>query len=534
MPNEFDDNQYYQYGPYPHMHPPYHHHPPFNHFCPDPRNLVVPIISTIGAGPKGDRGEAGVLKFGRDGEDSVLWDNTYAYDVGTFVIHDGISYVSIKDVPAGVEITDENYWMRVGNENVPYEQLTRDLNLERQARIAGDDDLNERLLQEVADRTAEDNDLAGDLAAEVAARIAGDQQNADDLDTEEAARIAGDLANQERFGDYYTKTEIDDLINNSIISADDTVVCIGDDHLAGYVDSSTTIAAWDSYMAEALGVTTENIFKAYNVGAGFSAGAKLNNLVTQVRDSVVNAGKTADGVKVVIIEAGLNDLRDFSINHYNIGGDASALISLVTQTFPNAMVHVFPFVIGNFGASSRLGLMEEAILNSFAQVNIKKVAFHKNCWTWNYEGNDSGIHSDGKHLLAAGQRRVGISIANEINGGDSSRMYAKFAVKSAADGTTVMSYARRVGSEVHMGFSQMLRTIGPNHSCFTHDGRYGNSEFNGTGYNPGFMTLFRAGDNKIIQLWYDRDNITWQSYNEFTADYATQGYVTWPIETRIE
>ena len=76
--------------------------------------------------------------FGRVNEDSIEWDNSAPYEPLTIVLHQGNSYTSRQHVPAGVEITDEQYWANTGNYNAQVEQYRRDT---QQALTQSDDAL---------------------------------------------------------------------------------------------------------------------------------------------------------------------------------------------------------------------------------------------------------------------------------------------------------------------------------------------------------------------------------------------------------
>lgn len=65
--------------------------------------------------------------FGRVNEDSIEWDNSAPYEPLTIVLWQGNSYTSRQHVPAGVEITDEQYWANTGNYNAQIEQYRQDV-----------------------------------------------------------------------------------------------------------------------------------------------------------------------------------------------------------------------------------------------------------------------------------------------------------------------------------------------------------------------------------------------------------------------
>ena len=67
----------------------------------------VPVFSTMGRGPRGEKGDAGFIEFA----DPLEWDRNNSYKAGVIVLGpENVSYLSKQDVPAGVDITDTRYW----------------------------------------------------------------------------------------------------------------------------------------------------------------------------------------------------------------------------------------------------------------------------------------------------------------------------------------------------------------------------------------------------------------------------------------
>ena len=65
--------------------------------------------------------------FGRKGEESIEWDNSAPYEPLTIVLYQGNSYTSRQYVPAGVEITNQEFWAITGNYNAQVEQYRREV-----------------------------------------------------------------------------------------------------------------------------------------------------------------------------------------------------------------------------------------------------------------------------------------------------------------------------------------------------------------------------------------------------------------------
>ena len=74
--------------------------------------------------------------FGRAGSETVEWDDLAPYEPLTVVMHQGVSYVSRRYVPAGIPITDTGYWVETYRFNAQVEQYRQEV-LSFQGQIDG-------------------------------------------------------------------------------------------------------------------------------------------------------------------------------------------------------------------------------------------------------------------------------------------------------------------------------------------------------------------------------------------------------------
>lgn len=65
--------------------------------------------------------------FGRAGEDTVEWDDGAPYEPLTVVMHLGVSYVSRRYVPAGIQINETDYWVQTYRFNAQVEQYRQEV-----------------------------------------------------------------------------------------------------------------------------------------------------------------------------------------------------------------------------------------------------------------------------------------------------------------------------------------------------------------------------------------------------------------------
>lgn len=113
--------------------------------------------------------------------DPIQWRITGQYEQSTVVIdaETGIAYISVQPVPAGVAITNTNYWTPVFDMSQILAGIEAELQDETDAREAADAELRSDLDAEITARTEADTNMADDISA-----------NADAIADETAARTA--------------------------------------------------------------------------------------------------------------------------------------------------------------------------------------------------------------------------------------------------------------------------------------------------------------------------------------------------------
>lgn len=65
--------------------------------------------------------------FGRNGEETIEWDNLAPYEPLTIVLYQGNSFTSRQYVPAGIDINNNEFWAETGNYNAQLEQYRTEL-----------------------------------------------------------------------------------------------------------------------------------------------------------------------------------------------------------------------------------------------------------------------------------------------------------------------------------------------------------------------------------------------------------------------
>lgn len=116
--------------------------------------------------------------FGRKNEDSIVWDNSDSYEPLTVVLYQGNSYTSRQFVPAGIDISNEQFWALTGNYNAQVEQYRSEVRA-FDGRITANADAivenSDAISQEVEDRT-------NAIADEVENRINADTELGNRID----------------------------------------------------------------------------------------------------------------------------------------------------------------------------------------------------------------------------------------------------------------------------------------------------------------------------------------------------------------
>lgn len=103
------------------------------------------------------------------------WDNTRTYEPLMVVTYQGNSYTSRQYVPAGIEITDDSYWVLTANYNAQVEQYREEVTA-YDGRIT--------TAQDTADNAKSTADAANTAAGNAAAAVAAEKTRAEAKETE--------------------------------------------------------------------------------------------------------------------------------------------------------------------------------------------------------------------------------------------------------------------------------------------------------------------------------------------------------------
>ena len=431
------------------------------------RQMIIPDVPPQGLMSVGPRVTPNYIK--------EPWSalNSYVYfDVVRDVA--GSSYIAIKPlVPAGTELTDEDYWFKWSDPNAQLNELEQIVKLydgrisqnasaitaEEQRATAAEatkapiDHASEETVYGVGNAVNYGHVKIADTGtSDASASVAASPKYVSDVKTELTNKITTDL------NGYYTKDEADGLFVAKTVKSDPILVCVGDSILAGWSNENPKcIPAWDTYLGSALGFSEGNIYKHGIGGAGFDSDTKIADEVNTLKNNIESAGRNLEDVSIVVIGAGINDVIN-NRSASTVKSGANLAVTNACNAFPNAEIHIFPMVVGWAYLCGRMLELENAINDGALNVNAKnKIVTHTGVWSWNYDGNDSGVSSDGIHLLAGGESKAGRSMAIEINGGSAYREGYQFDITNA-QGTKVVTGHRR-GSTVSFKLASNLTSI---------------------------------------------------------------------------
>lgn len=277
--------------------------------------------------------------------------------------------------------------------------------------------------------------------------------------TEAAKTDAGNkiTAVNAKFDDYYDKAASDARFEPK--SVEGIIGCVGDSILAGWSDENPqSIDAWDLYLADALGVSRSNVYKVGIGGSGFASNTTIAQEMNTLKTNIESAGRKLSDVSMIIIGAGVNDVANNKSAESCRSGAKSAVATALTS-FPNATIHVFPMITGYNWLGAKMLELESAINEGAMAASDKagRVVTHTGCWSWCYDGIDSGVSRDTTHLLAGGLKKVGDSMAVEIKGGSAYREGYSFVITNAQGQKAATGHRR--GSMVYFKVATNITTI---------------------------------------------------------------------------
>ena len=190
--------------------------------------------------------------FGRKGETSIEWDNSKPYEPLTIVLNEGNSYTSRQYVPAGIALTNNDYWASTGIYNAQIEQYRKDSQAGKHAddllaymAITDETRAGEHInaIEENHKNTQANTDALTALSADTVDNASALKIKIESNTTGVAANLNALTALKSETEEKATETrKIIDAVNNTYVSAE-SIGCVANDET---VDNATFINAYFS------------------------------------------------------------------------------------------------------------------------------------------------------------------------------------------------------------------------------------------------------------------------------------------------
>lgn len=283
--------------------------------------------------------------FGRKNEESIIWDNSAPYEPLTIVLYQGNSFTSRQYVPAGVEITNQEFWANTGNYNAQIEQYRREVaDAVEQAQTA---------LDAASDAQTDIDNLLPKASFDSTNTV---KKYIDDKNAEQNALLpAADFSDTNTVKKYVDDnvTTINESISALAATVDEQhkgIIVIGDSYGEGYTPDGA-VQSWVTNFTNAVAQYDYTVFSKYRGGSGFwnaSSTYRFPTLLNELLGTMSDAEK--ESVGCVIVGGGYNDRKN---SGNDIGVGMAGFRDYIINNLPNVKrVLIFPFGMGVEGLTT--------------------------------------------------------------------------------------------------------------------------------------------------------------------------------------
>ena len=416
----------------------------------------------------------------------IDWDSTQAYDALTIVYYAGNSYTSRQAVPAGIQITNEDYWALTGNYNAQIEQYRSEVKTYDSRITTADAAANDALSlaqTNEKDIATLDSEMAGtvdsglknlitnnadSIAAETARAEAAELVNKNSIDANKNSIDANKADADSKFSgesESGLKTLIESntaniatntaniATNANAIEAETTRAKEAEAAIAAKATSSlkTILLLGDSWTVKESNAL-QNALAAFNdVEAVYNFGvdgAQIMEIGSQAVTAYNSSKFDNDKITDIVIVAGTNNVYHNNSYEYS---DVVASFKTVTSKFPKAKTSYFPNNSRTFngGRNGRYRDFIKAALEAGAtpQPSIMMLTF-ANGFDDFYNTTAFGC----QHLSATGYANFAGYIHGFLNGVDYSNYPVQFPIAlSAASSSSITGTltGRYIGTVSH-------------------------------------------------------------------------------------
>ena len=325
------------------------------------------------------------------------WDINLAYENLSIVTHNQNSYTSKKPVPAGIEISNTEYWTNTGSFNAYINELTNKLNNEMSERETADTNLENKINSEITGRETAVAELENKINSEITGR--------ETVDTELENKIKEEITARET-----ANAELENKIY-SIYPRSKQILLFGDSYMAGTGGINLIV---EQTIEE---LTQWDVTTYAHGGSGYihvNDGIRAYELVEQAINEITNKNLITD---VVFAFSCVNDMAEYGTDKFNYDNIFNALKNINTlliANFKNANIHIAPALWIN--KSYNFDYTTLALWEKMASLNLG----------WHYaEGSinwlmltDDVNYSDNLHPNNKGYQLIADRLINLIRGGN--------------------------------------------------------------------------------------------------------------------
>lgn len=343
--------------------------------------------------------------------DDPQWSIANAYEPLTVVQNLGSSYISRRYVPAGIQLSNTDYWVLWADFNSQIEQYRTEVQAfdGRITTNANDiDALEVRLPKSAFTSTNTVKKAIDDLSALLPAS---------------SFSASNTVSN--------AMADLQSSVNTQLLNAvqnyrDSYVVIIGDSWNAGAADgalSNYDIAnGWGSQLADRLHMNRDKLLNYGQPSAGFvSEGGSQNRTFRSLLDLADAAmGDNRNKVAHIIVGGGVNDASDIDAGTASVGDVQTAVTAFCNRCasrFPNAIVHIFPMLFPAHVAVRVADVTcKNAIINGAKSANAAvDVCEYATEWLFG-RASYFGSGSQGRHTTIDGLLEVSRYMALYLSG----------------------------------------------------------------------------------------------------------------------
>ena len=299
------------------------------------------------------------------------WDNTKTYEPLTIVLHDGNSYTSRQYVPAGIDITNTDYWALTGNYNAQVEAYRQEVK-----------NFDARITSNTNNITTNTNNITTNTN-----NITTNTNNINDINANLTALGVTDTE---------TATRLKTKINRNAL----------------YIGNSYTLGIGSSDNQTGIYELTKFIFSETNIVWGDGIGfmpytGHTETFLTKYQNFITENSEKSQKLTDIVIVSAYGDTRALIAKNNNAQYAQELItvlnnfISLVHTNSPNAMVHVV-FAEGTSqenkgGVTVRKEFeLDNIFASAIAQLSAQNIRYLG--WTgWNITHRANCFSNDGYH-----------------------------------------------------------------------------------------------------------------------------------------